>query len=153
MGEISSRLSGVRCSGLDTCVFIYHLENHPLYAPLTREILGGIEAGTWLGCTTVISLNELLVRPWQLGEHLKAMEYEALLCSFPHLQVLDIDRQVARLAARLRGEYQVRAPDALQVAGAITGSAAVFITNNKALRRLDPLIPILVLSDYAGPDR
>jgi predicted nucleic acid-binding protein len=153
VGDISSHLSGVRCCGLDTCVFIYHLENHPLYAPLTKKILSGIEAGTWLGCTTVISLTELLVRPWQLGERVKAMEYEALLCSFPHLQVLDIDRQIARLAARLRGEYQVRAPDALQVAGAIIGRADMFITNDKALRRLDPLIPILVLSDYAGPDR
>ncbi|MHB1357026.1 MAG: type II toxin-antitoxin system VapC family toxin [Anaerolineae bacterium] len=153
MGGLSDRLSGVRCCGLDTCVFIYHLENHPLYAPLTREILGAVESGIWLGYTTVISLTELLVRPWQLGERQKAMEYEGLLCSFPHLRVLDINRQIARLAARLRGEYQVRAADALQVAGAITNGAEVFITNDKALRRLDPLISILVLVDYICPDK
>lgn len=152
MGEISNRLSGVRYCGLDTCVFIYHLEYHPLYAPLTREILRAIETGNCLGCTTVISLTELLVRPWQLGERQKAMEYEVLICNFPHLQVLDINRQIARLAARLRGEYQLRAADALQVAGAITGGAEVFITNDKALRRLDPLIPILVLNDYISPE-
>jgi len=31
--------------GLDTSVFIYHLEAHPDYQPLTQELLAGVENG------------------------------------------------------------------------------------------------------------
>jgi hypothetical protein len=49
-------------------VFIYHLEQHPHYFPLTHELLAGVEAGRWTACTSVVTLMELTVRPWQLGQ-------------------------------------------------------------------------------------
>ena len=39
MGRLSERLAGHVAVGLDTSVFIYHLEAHPRYLPLTQEVL------------------------------------------------------------------------------------------------------------------
>jgi hypothetical protein len=39
MVDLSSALSGHARLGLDTAVFIYHLEQHPRYFPLTHGVL------------------------------------------------------------------------------------------------------------------
>ena len=52
--------------GLDTPVFIYHLEHHPRYSLVTQELLSGVESGQWEAVTSTITLMELTVRPWRL---------------------------------------------------------------------------------------
>ena len=42
MEQFRRRLAGHAIIGLDTSVFIYHLEAHPRYQPLTQELLAGI---------------------------------------------------------------------------------------------------------------
>jgi hypothetical protein len=63
MASLADALSGHARLGLDTTVFIYHLEQHPRYFPLTRALLSGIEVGRWTACTSVVTLMELTVRP------------------------------------------------------------------------------------------
>ena len=43
MGQLSERVATHTLIGLDTSVFIYHLEGHPDYQPLTQELLAGVE--------------------------------------------------------------------------------------------------------------
>ncbi|MBU1206560.1 MAG: hypothetical protein KKH04_06500 [Proteobacteria bacterium] len=38
--------------GLDTPIFIYHLEDHPRYAPLTDALFDSLEKGTVRGITS-----------------------------------------------------------------------------------------------------
>ncbi len=45
MGKLTEQLSDHTRIGLDTSIFIYHLERHPRYLCLTQELLSGIEAG------------------------------------------------------------------------------------------------------------
>jgi len=45
MGQLSERVATHTLIGLDTSVFIYHLEGHPDYQPLTQELLAGVETG------------------------------------------------------------------------------------------------------------
>ena len=66
MGRLSDKLAQAGLVGLDTPVFIYHLEAHPRYLVLTKEVLAGMENGKWTGVTSVITLMEVNVRPWQL---------------------------------------------------------------------------------------
>ena len=47
MGRLTDRLKGHTVISLDTPVFIYHLEAHPRYMPLTQELLTGVQAGHW----------------------------------------------------------------------------------------------------------
>ena len=148
MGQFSERVGTHSVIGLDTSVFIYHLEAHPDYQPLTRELLAGVENGQWKAVTSTVTVMELTVRPWQLDRPAVAREYEALLAHFPNLVLADVTRDVARQAAQLRASYRVRPADALQVATALIHSATAFVTNDRSLTRLAPMLDIVMLDDF-----
>lgn len=153
MGHVTDRLATHRLIGLDTAVFIYHLEAHPVYQPLTQELLAGVESGQWAAVASTVTLMELTVRPWQLGHPAVAREYETLLAHFPHLSLSDVTRDVARRAAQLRAHYRLRPADAIQVATALAHSATAFVTNDRQLARLSPLLDVAVLDDLVTPTR
>ena len=143
--DIVERLTAHSTVSLDTSVFIYQLEAHPNYLPLTQTLFTGIQAGRWAAITSTITLMELTVRPWQLGRPAVAREYETLLVHFPHLTILDVTRDVARRAAQLRAEYRLRPADALQIGTAIVHGATAFVSNDRALLRVAPTLEIVIL--------
>lgn len=145
--DIIPRLAEHTVIGLDTAVFIYHLEAHPRYLPLTQKLLTGVQAGRWSAVTSIITLMELTVRPWQLNRSAVAHEYEALLVHFPHLILADVTRDVARRAAQLRARYRLRPADALQAATALVHEATAFVTNDRQLMRLALFLDVVVLDD------
>jgi predicted nucleic acid-binding protein len=148
MERILRQLTGYPVIGLDTSIFIYHFEAHPRYQPLTIPILNGVEKGKWRAVTSMITLMELTVRPWQLGREDIARKYEALLIHFPHLEVVEIDRDIARLAAQLRAKHNLRPPDALQAAACLARSGSALVTNDRKLSVLQPLMDVIVLEDF-----
>ena len=145
--ELEQRLAGHTILGLDTCVFIYHLEAHSRYLPWTQALLGGIQAGKWRGITSVVTVMEVTVRPWQLQRPAVAREYEALLANFPQLALVDVTRDTARRAAQLRADYHVRPADALQVAAALLHGATAFVSNDRQLARLGKVVDVVLLDD------
>lgn len=147
MGQLSKRLGSFSRVGLDTSVFIYHFEKHPVFSPLTQELLSSIETGVRKGITSSITLMEIIVKPLSLGRNNIARKYEALLMNFPNLKVVDLDRDVIRQAARLRVEYRLRPPDALQVSACLLHGAEAFITNDHQLDRLKEKMNIVILDD------
>jgi predicted nucleic acid-binding protein len=144
-------LAGHAVIGLDTAIFIYHLEAHPRYQPLTQELLTGIQVGRQRAVTSTVTVMELTVRPWQVGRPAVAREYEALLVHFPRLTLAHVTRDVARRAAQLRARYRLRPAGALQVATALVSGATAFVTNDRRLRRLKPVLDIIILDDFALP--
>ena len=126
----------------------YHLYS---YQPLIQELLADVQAGRQTAITSTVTVMELTVRPWQVGRPAVAREYEALLVHFPHLTLADVTRDVARRAAQLRARYRFRPADALQVATALVHGATAFVTNDRRLRRLTPVLDIIILDDFALP--
>ena len=61
---------------------------------------------------------------------------------------MDVTRDVARGAAQLRARLGVRPADALQAASALLGGATAFVTNDRALARLAPLLDVIVPDDW-----
>jgi predicted nucleic acid-binding protein len=59
---------------------------------------------------------------------------------------VDITSQIAEEAAQLRAAHNIKTPDAIQVATAISLGAAVFLTNDAKLASI-PGIKVLVLKD------
>jgi predicted nucleic acid-binding protein len=149
VGRIGERLAGHTVIGLDTTIFIYHLEAHPRYRPLTQEVLTGVQTGQWKAVTSTVTLMELTVRPWRLGRPAVTREYEALLAHFPNLTLVDVTRDVARRAAQLRAGYGLRPADALQVATALLLDATAWVTNDHKLACLDPTPDVVILDDLA----
>ena len=152
MGRLTERLSSLSVIGLDTAIFIYHFEENPTYLPLTRELLSGIEMGSRRGVTSTITLMEIIVKPLALGRQDVARKYESLLVNFPNLAMVDLDRDVIRQAARLRAEFRIRPPDALQASANLLHGAEAFITNDRHLERLQERLDVIVLDDYIDGD-
>jgi predicted nucleic acid-binding protein len=148
MGRLSGKLASYRLVGLDTSIFIYQFEDHLIYRPLASEILDGVERGKWEAVTSVITLMEIAVRPFQIGSIQAAREYEALLVNFPHLQILDLNRDMARGAAMLRAEFNLRPVDALQAAACLTKGCQAWVTNDRMLKRLQSVLEVIILDDY-----
>jgi predicted nucleic acid-binding protein len=151
MERLGARLNQHAIVGLDSAIFIYHIEAHPLYLPLTRIVLQSLQAGAYRGVASVLALMELTVRPWQLKQAAAAREYEALLVHFPNLTMIDVNRSISRRAAQLRASQNIRAVDALHVATALQSKATAFVTNDRDLRRLAPLLDVIVLDEFLPP--
>lgn len=149
MDDFIARLAAHDVLALDTSIFIYHFESHSRYLSLTRTLLNQIQSGHSHGVTSVVTLMELNVHPWQQQRPAVAQEYEMLLVSFPNLSMLDVDRSIARRAAQLRAIHRVQPADALHVATALCHSATGFVTNDLRLQRLDDLIDVIVLDRFA----
>ncbi len=92
MERFREQLAGHTVIGLDTSIFIYHLEAHPRYQALTQELLIGVQAGQQEAVTSVVTVMELTVRPWRVGRAAVAREYETLLVHFPNLTLADVTR-------------------------------------------------------------
>ncbi len=152
MGELTEKLTSADVVGLDTSIFIYHLESNPAYAALTKTVFENLEDGKFQGVTSTITLMELTVLPWRMGHENVAREYEAVLVNFPNLSIVDIDRDVARLSAKLRADFNVTPADALQVAASLQAGAKAFLTNDKRLTGLQTILEILILDDFAAAE-
>ncbi len=99
--------------GLDTSIFIYHLEDHPRYAPLTEEIFSALEKGVYRGITSYLTLMEIMVKPIADGFLDAARDYEYYLTTFPNLSLFEMNLEVARKASEVRARERIKSPDAI----------------------------------------
>lgn len=60
----------------------------------------------------------------------------------------DVSPDIAQKAAEIRANYNVRTPDAIQLATALQGGATFFLTNDLPLRKF-PEIKVVVVDDLA----
>jgi predicted nucleic acid-binding protein len=130
--------------GLDTSLFIYHLEDHPRYAPLSEIVFTALEKGSHEGITSYLTLMEILIKPKTEGLPQVARDYEYYLTTFPNLTFYEMGLDVARKASDLRATERIKTPDAIQLATAILYGATVFLTNDKTLERVKG-VDILIL--------
>lgn len=131
---------------LDTSVFIYQLQANPKYVGLTDGIFAWLQRPKSLGVTSTITMTELLVQPYRDHHQQKTDEIYGLLSTFPNLAWISLSLEIADTAARIRAEYGLRTPDALQVATAIHSNATALITNDATFRRVVG-VQIMVLDD------
>lgn len=148
MDRLVHKLKKLEVVGIDTPLFIYHLEANKKYSNLTQKSFSSMESGSWHGVTSMITLMEINVHPWRVGREDVARKYETLLMNFPNLEIVDIDRDIARVAAQLRARFEIRPPDALQMAASLVAGARGFLTNDRRLSGLQSLVEIIVLDDY-----
>jgi predicted nucleic acid-binding protein len=122
--------------GLDTSIFIYHLEDHPRYSSLTEVIFNALEKGTIRGVTSYLTLMEILAKPKAEGLLQITRDYEYYLTTFPNLTFYEMGLDVALKASDLRASERIKAPDAIQVSTAMLYGATAFLTNDKIFERV-----------------
>lgn len=136
-----------RLVGLDSAPLIYLLEEHPVYRDRLRSFFdGALAAGLLQGVTSTVTLVEVLTRPLRQNDTVLVRRYETFLLDTRGLATVEVSPTVAREAAGLRAAYQLRTPDAILLATAITEGATHFLTNDARLVRVSE-IRVLVLDD------
>lgn len=106
-----------------------------------------IDSGNIEAITSTITLLEVLVHPFRIGNEALAEKYREILLSSGRLTTFEILHEVSEVASKLRAKYAIRTPDALQVAVGILYHASCFLTNDPNLRKMSE-IKILILADY-----
>lgn len=135
--------------GLDTAVFIYFVEEHPLYLPLVEPVFTAIDHGKIDGVTSALTLLETIVVPLRSGNEALARRYESLLTHSRGLKLVHLDLALLRAAAHLRAVTRMKTPDAIQLAAALSEGCVTFLANDHRYPQL-PGIRILQLDDYLG---
>jgi len=133
---------------LDTCVFIYLVEEDPVYLDLVASLFDRIDRGALRAATSALTLLEVLVVPSRAANVPLAERYEALLTRGRGLLLVDVTRRVLRTAAQLRArDAGLRAPDAIQLASALAAGCTTLLTNDRRIPDAGG-VRVLQLRDY-----
>jgi len=141
--EWLTRLQG-QVVGLDTAPLIYFIEQNPTYLEVVRAFFRAMERGDLRVVTSTLTITEVLVYPLRLGNTELAEQYRNILFAQENLTTFSVSLEIAELAAQLRASWNLRTPDAIQMATAIRGGATFFFTNDLRLPTI-PNLEIIVL--------
>src|SRR5882724_10441266 len=117
--KLDDALQGVSRLAFDTSPIIYFVEANPAYDKLVSNIFNRVAVGSLEGWTSVISLSEVLVQPIASGRNDLQQAYRELLLKSSNFHTVPISASLAENAARVRAAYQLRLPDAIQIAFAL----------------------------------
>lgn len=130
--------------GLDTAPLIYFIEENPNYLDVTDAFFKAMFDSEFSVITSVLTITEVLVYPLRQGNTALAQQYREILFNSQGLTTIEVFPDIAENAAQLRANYNLRTPDAIQMATAIRGGASFFLTNDARLPSL-PALTVLVL--------
>jgi len=121
---------------IDTRTVIYFIEKRARYFSFCEKLFSGIEGGRIKACTSTLTLLEVLVQPYRLKKDDLILKFYSLLTTYPNLTWIPMTLAVADNAARIRAEYRLKTPDAIQAASAITTGATGFVCNEKIFEKI-----------------
>lgn len=113
---------------VDSAPIIYTLEGHPTQAARFENLFARHARGELRLAISTVTLVEVLTGPLGAGEEALAKRYRALLETWI---VVALDSDIAESAARLRGNYRLKLPDAVQLASALAINAAGLVTHDR----------------------
>jgi predicted nucleic acid-binding protein len=129
---------------LDTAPVIYSIEQHPDYWPILLPLWGKLQAGNVQLISSELLLLECLVIPLRTNNTVLVNAYEQLLSS--QVALFAVHESILRAAAQLRATSNLKTPDAIHAATALSMSHTLFLTNDSGLRNVAGL-SIVVLKD------
>lgn len=102
---------------IDTAPIIYYIEAHHQFGSLSKELLEYCQDKKLDAYTSVITLTEVLVKPFETGNDNLALKFSTFLRYGNNINLLEITAGIAESAGRLRGKYPfLRTMDSLQLA-------------------------------------
>jgi len=113
---------------VDSAPIIYILEAHRKFAPRFAPMFERHAKGEIALAVSTVTIAEVLTGPLRVGEEALAARYRAVLEGW---QVVDFTANIAESAARLRGRYSLKLPDAIQLASALSINAHALVTHDR----------------------
>lgn len=148
--KISDALANVSRLCVDTMPFIYFVEQNPAYLKKVRMVLTQITNGNIEGVSSVITLTEVLTLPIRLGRTDLEQAYRQILLQGKNFRLISINETIASRAVHLRAQYNLKTPDALQIATAVEAGCEAFLTNDLTIKRVQE-VKVLVLDELELP--
>ncbi len=127
---------GRQIIGIDTAIFAYVFNNHPMFGRKALEIIKSIENGERLGIFSGIGMVELLTGPKKAKRFNHVIAYKEKIKSYPNLILGNLNDHIIEIASDLRAKYGLRTPDAIHIATAIDAGAKEFYTNDRNLKKV-----------------
>lgn len=126
---------------LDACIIIYWVEAaEPFYSQFIATLRNVAERHPNHVLTiSRLSFLECLVKPRREKDMVTLKTYQDFFES-PALSIIEIDHHVIDMAITLRADYNIRTPDAIQMACCLsTGETHLFLTNDMKLAKIPTL--------------
>ena len=127
---------------VDTAPIIYLMEDHPTLLEPYLPVFERIEAGTLHGVVSTVTLAEFLTGPLRNSDEILADRYYQSLANSNNWHIQELDAPLSFTAARIRTRYELKLPDAIQVATAIHSNSSALITHDRDFANVTE-IPIL----------
>lgn len=118
--------------GIDTNVLISVFAQENLGKKVVPIIDAVANKGTHKFVASILTFSECAVVPYREGNW-AALDQVKLMFQMPNLIVYPMDEIVAEEAAKIRGVYNLKMPDAIIAATAIVHRADVLLTNDRSL--------------------
>ena len=116
----------------DTNLFIYLVEEHPLFGPQVQAIRARMLARRDDLCTSALTVGEALVGPTVSNNQQMIGEYKSILRP-PQVRIIPFEVECGEIYARIRTDRTVSRTDAMQLACAARAGVDLFVTNDLRL--------------------
>ena len=134
----SKRKTVMEKVGIDTNFWIYHLEGHPQYSPLTEQFLTYSLNKNITLIISSLTIVEAFVLPLKHQDSNLIHQY-CQLFNLPNISTVSLDTTIAFLASQLRATYSISTPDSIHLATAIHSGGQFFVSNDLSLSRVSQI--------------
>jgi predicted nucleic acid-binding protein len=128
----------------DTAPLICFIEEHPTYLGVVEPFFRAMDEGRLTIVTSTVTLLEVLVHPIAQKDVETEQKYREVQLNATGLTTIALSSAVAVEAARLRAQYSIPTPDAIQLGTALQYDATAFLTNDRGLRKVTQLHVLVV---------
>ncbi len=142
--NITAALARIHRLYIETAPLIYYVEENPTYIAKMDVVIDTVEAVPITAVSSVIVLTEVLPQPIKLANTTLEQEYRNILLHSGGFELLPVTAQIAEAAADLRARYNLRTPDAIHIATAITAGCDAFLTNDAGVKRVTEIAVIIL---------
>jgi predicted nucleic acid-binding protein len=119
----------------DAMVFIYLIEDHPVFAPKVQRIYERMLERSDTLYTSAFTVGEALVGPIKGKDPDLAVKMKTVFRG-AEVNLLPFLASTAEVYAGIRANFPVKTPDAIHLATAAEAKTDLFLTNDKELHRL-----------------
>lgn len=121
---------------LDTAPIIYYFECKEPFIKTMDEIFGMVYEFDVQVVTSFVSYIEVLTAPAKMGNRLLVAKYRDFLTNSEQLSIYPLDVSVADKTVYYRSKYNLKTPDAIQLAVAELCGADFVLTNDASWKKV-----------------
>ena len=127
-------------------MFIYFIEENELHLHKVHNLLEFLEKNGYEIITSTLTLGEILTKPYKENRLDLVETYKDF---FSQMELVELNNEITSLFAKVRADYRIKIPDAVQLASAVYAKAELFVTNDDGLSRFESDgCRVLLLSEF-----